>query len=139
MRKNRTTSSLSRSRRSPDDRYGLEIKEFLQGPDNDLFFLKNKGDPFTDVTGPSPESIRDPGSSRRYNGGPVPAHTLTFRWPAMSSAAIDDGSGTNRSRVRPTTTRPAPPRRMRPTWKETGPDLDPRGKIVYSFVNNEYL
>ena len=38
-------AACSGIRRPPDGRYGPKIKVFLQGPENGLFFLKNKGDP----------------------------------------------------------------------------------------------
>jgi len=46
-------------RRSPDDDYGLKIKEFPRGLKNDFVFPENQGDPFTGAAGQSPESIRD--------------------------------------------------------------------------------
>jgi hypothetical protein len=94
MRKNRTTSSLSRNPALSGQPLWPENKGVPSGAGKRPVFPEKQGDPFTDITGPSPKGIRDPGSSRRCHGGTVPAYTLPFRWPAMSSAATDDGSGT---------------------------------------------
>ncbi len=49
-------------RRPPEGRYGMKIKGFFHGLGTDFVFPEKQGDPCTDVTGPSPEGIREPGT-----------------------------------------------------------------------------
>lgn len=79
MRKNRTPDSLSRAPAHSRRPLWPENKGSSLGAEKRPFFPEKQGDPFTDVAGPSPKSIRDPGSSRRCLRGPVPAHILPFR------------------------------------------------------------
>jgi len=62
-----------------------------------------------------------------------PVHTS--HGPVGSGEDQHDGSATIRSRIRPTTISPAHDRQ----GIRAGSTVDPRGKIVYSFTNNEYL
>lgn len=109
------------ARRSPDDRYGLKIKGFLQGPKTDLFFLKNR-----DIPSQMPHVRQWRGSGIRYP--PVDVTGVRHLLILFGSRGrrchrfrqLTTGPVLNRPRVRPLTTSPAPPSRTHEDCKGTG-------------------
>jgi hypothetical protein len=110
-----TTSSLSGIRHSPDDRYGLKIKGFLQGPENDLFFLKNR----------AIHSGMLPVRHRRAFGIQDPHTGVT----GVRFLLILFRSGGRQCHRQHLTTGPVPIRRVRSSRHQPGPALHVRGKM----------